>query len=270
MSGRTDVAEFEWHAFKLSKCPSTFNELDSEFSVHMRISGDWTSRLFDRISKQSENCKPQVKQYGDNWIIDMDTSSSDRQRKNVCVKHFPALHVDGPYGSPNEDAFRYPVNISVAAGIGISPFAAVLNELRQTSCKRHINFKMKRMYLIWTCRHVKDFTWFLDLMTDTMKHLTELNLPDLLVCHLYVTRNTAATIYDMPVVDKKLRWFQKRLHFGRPDFKNLFGEIALSHHKQRIGVFYCGPKPLARTLYDSCTATNVQGNTFIFHNESFA
>ena len=34
------------------------------------------------------------------------------------------------------------------------------------------NFKMKRIYLIWVCRDIREFTWFLQLMNDTIKHVS--------------------------------------------------------------------------------------------------
>ena len=35
------------------------------------------------------------------------------------------------------------------------------------------NFKLQRMYLIWTCRDVKEFIWFLELMISTQKHVSD-------------------------------------------------------------------------------------------------
>ena len=266
-----DIANFQWHAFTLTKCPKNGENQDPTFSVHIKISGDWTMRLFDHLSKSLDICGHQLKIFGDTCVLDIDKFHSNVKERAENNEQLPVIYVDGPYGSPNEDVFRYPVNISIAAGIGITPFAAILNDLRKlTLNKLHKNFKMKRMYLIWTCRDVKDFTWFLDLIIDTMKHLVEEDLSDLLVFQLHVTRKTAATISDVSKVDETVELFKKKLKFGRPDFNELFGEIALFHHKQRIGVFYCGPKPIAPILYESCTSTKVQGNTFIFHKESFA
>ena len=33
-------------------------------------------------------------------------------------------------------------------------------------------FKLKRMYLMWACRDINEFTWFLDLIVATSKHVS--------------------------------------------------------------------------------------------------
>lgn len=41
----------------------------------------------------------------------------------------PRVHVDGPFGSPSEEVFNYEVSVCVAGGIGVTPFACVLQAL---------------------------------------------------------------------------------------------------------------------------------------------
>jgi hypothetical protein len=36
--------------------------------------------------------------------------------------------------------------------------------------------------------------------------------------------------------------------FGRPDFNRVLNELSLKHARKTIGVFFCGPKPLAQNL----------------------
>lgn len=42
---------------------------------------------------------------------------------------FNRLYIDGPFGSPSEEVFNYEVSLCVAGGIGVTPFASVLNTL---------------------------------------------------------------------------------------------------------------------------------------------
>jgi NADPH oxidase len=42
---------------------------------------------------------------------------------------FNSVAVDGPFGTATEDIFSYEVDIFVAAGIGVTPFASVLKHI---------------------------------------------------------------------------------------------------------------------------------------------
>ncbi|XP_065676890.1 NADPH oxidase 4 isoform X2 [Hydra vulgaris] len=266
-----DISDLEWHAFTLTKCP-TNDGGDETFSVNMKVAGDWTKKLKAKFFKCINTKGIFMQRVGDNCIINIDKSIVyDNENEENDENVLPIIRVDGPYGSPNEDCFRYPVNISVAAGIGITPFAAVLNKLRSLDPKLvDKNFKMKRMHLVWACRDIQEFTWFLQLMFDTVKHLNSINMGDLLVCHLFVTRGANLTTEDPSMADYKIQWLQKRLRYGRPDFEDILKKISLNHYKTRVGVFFCGPGPLGKVLYDACKSVNFRGNSFIFHKESFA
>ena len=41
----------------------------------------------------------------------------------------PKLAIDGPFGTASEDIFRFEVGVCVCAGIGVTPFASLLQEL---------------------------------------------------------------------------------------------------------------------------------------------
>lgn len=43
--------------------------------------------------------------------------------------------MDGPFGAALTDVFRYPVSVCIAAGIGVTPFAAVLKSLWYRCCE---------------------------------------------------------------------------------------------------------------------------------------
>ena len=42
---------------------------------------------------------------------------------------FCRLYIEGPFGRPMEDVLRYRGSLCVAGGIGITPFAAILNHI---------------------------------------------------------------------------------------------------------------------------------------------
>ena len=39
------------------------------------------------------------------------------------------MAVDGPFGTPSEDIFRYKVAICIGAGIGVTPYASILKSI---------------------------------------------------------------------------------------------------------------------------------------------
>lgn len=43
--------------------------------------------------------------------------------------------MDGPFGAALTDVFHYPVSVCIAAGIGVTPFAAVLKSLWYRCCE---------------------------------------------------------------------------------------------------------------------------------------
>ena len=62
-----------------------------------------------------------------------------------------------------QDAFRFPTNISIATGIGITPFLATIRDLKNYEKRTTKDtFKLKKFHLIWVCRSIKEFIWILD------------------------------------------------------------------------------------------------------------
>ena len=43
--------------------------------------------------------------------------------------------MDGPFGAALSDVFHYPVSVCIAAGIGVTPFAALLKSLWYRCCE---------------------------------------------------------------------------------------------------------------------------------------
>ncbi|GCB76588.1 hypothetical protein scyTo_0018355, partial [Scyliorhinus torazame] len=75
-------------------------------------------------------------------------------------RNYPKLYIDGPFGSPSEEVFNYEVSLCVAGGIGVTPFASVLNTLLDDWKQ----YKLRRLYFIWVCREIQSFLWFADLL----------------------------------------------------------------------------------------------------------
>ena len=57
----------------------------------------------------------------------------------------PRVYIDGPFGSASEDVFKFEVAVLCGAGIGVTPFASILN-------------------FFWICRDFGSFEWFRSLL----------------------------------------------------------------------------------------------------------
>jgi len=85
------LSRFQWHPFTISLC------LDREMQLHIKTDGDWTNRLRD-LAEDDENIK---------------------------------IGLDGPFGAPAQRFYDFDQAIIVGAGIGITPFSAILHDLQE-------------------------------------------------------------------------------------------------------------------------------------------
>lgn len=91
-----------------------------------------TASLYDNLhcedleasnKKISDQC---LKQIANEVRIPIDESCGS----TTDVPRFPKIFVEGPTGSAMEDVFKFKVALCFAGGIGVTPFACVLNTLR--------------------------------------------------------------------------------------------------------------------------------------------
>lgn len=277
------ISQFEWHPFTISSAPD-----DSFLSLHIRKAGDWTGALYNTVKKIQEK-NPES--------LDMEGHGAEN------MSPYPTIYIDGPVGAPAQDYTRYREVVFVGAGIGVTPFASILRNIfyqwesfKCPNCS-HMRFpptfQIRKIYFYWTTREQEALTWF----TDTMNQLSEMDTENRLEIHNYYS-----SIKDEKVIEP-LQALQKFIHntegqdivsglttkqmthFGRPNWKGEFARIAENHErleritpigeKEEIGVFFCGPKPLANTLHEECTGFNQDKNRrakdleFDFHSENF-
>lgn len=56
------------------------------------------------------------------------------------------LAVDGPFGAALTDVFHYPVTMCIAAGIGVTPFAALLKSVWYRCCESQTQLKLSKVW----------------------------------------------------------------------------------------------------------------------------
>ncbi|XP_051962694.1 NADPH oxidase 4 [Xyrauchen texanus] len=232
------VSSFENHPFTLTTCPTEKNET---FGIHLRVLGDWTSRFSQLLLQQANSSE----------ILPM-----------MPQRRYPIVHVDGPFGSPSEDVFNYEVSLCVAGGIGVTPFACVLQALFENWRQ----YKLRRLYFVWVCRELQSFYWFADLLCSLHEKLWQDNRPDYLNVQLYFS-NTQGL---QNISEERYRFLSSRLQIGRPKWKLLFQEIGRANRIARVGVFCCGPKGISKSLHTLCNSNSHSGTAFEYNKESFS
>uniref|UniRef100_A0A1Y1K502 NADPH oxidase 5 n=1 Tax=Photinus pyralis TaxID=7054 RepID=A0A1Y1K502_PHOPY len=187
------------------------------------------------------------------------------------------IYLDGPYGAPSSHIFRAQHAVLIATGIGVTPFASILQSIMHRYWKaRHTCPKCKfawaseipasvmnlrKVDFFWINRDQRSFEWFVNLLSQLEIEQAELGsaMERFLEMHMYITSALQKT--DMKAVGLQLALdllhekekrdlitgLKTRTNAGRPNWDKVFKQI-LDQKKGKVTIFYCGPPQLARIL----------------------
>ncbi|XP_004452701.1 NADPH oxidase 3 [Dasypus novemcinctus] len=239
------ISSLEWHPFTLTSAPE-----DEFFSVHIRAAGDWTGALLEAFGADRQTPR-------EPWSL-------------------PRLAVDGPFGAGLTDAFHYPVSVCVATGIGVTPFAALLKSIRYKCGQPQAELKLRKVYFYWICRDSRAFEWFAELLLSLETQMNEKGKSQFLSYHIFLTswdENQAFHIaFHWDENTDVITGLKQKTFYGRPNWDNEFRQIAYNHPSSNIGVFFCGPSTLSKTLRKMCrlySSADPRGVHFYYNKESF-
>jgi ferredoxin-NADP reductase/Ca2+-binding EF-hand superfamily protein len=217
-----EVARHEWHPFTLSSAPER-----AELTVHVRTLGNWTSALRSLVEARAARTAPLV------------------------------AYVDGPYGSPSAHIFDARFAVFVGAGIGVTPFASVLESvvLRANGGRPS---RLKHVHFFWLNRDQHSFEWFAALLRE-LEQKDDRALLDLHLC-MTAGRGGASSLALEAARDLMHRigrtdlvtGLRTHTHMGHPDWELELAAIAARHAPGPVDVFFCGPHGLAKTLRPLC------------------
>ena len=244
----TEIQPKEFHSFTLTSAPH-----ENFLSCHIKAQGPWTWKL--RNYFDPSNFNPNV----------MD----------------PKIQLDGPFGGGNQDWYKFEVAVMVGGGIGVTPYASILNDLVfGTSTNRYSGVACKKVYFLWTCPSHRHFEWFIDVLRDVERK----DVTNVLEMHIFITqffhkfdlRTTMLYICEnhFQRISKRSMFTGLKAvnHFGRPDMTSFLKFVQKKHsYVSKIGVFSCGPRPLTKSIMSACEEVN-QGRKlpyFIHHFENF-
>ncbi|XP_028835266.1 NADPH oxidase 2 [Denticeps clupeoides] len=236
------ISQLEWHPFTLTSAPE-----EDHFSVHIRIVGDWTERLY-------KACGGDKSEFQDAWKL-------------------PKMAVDGPFGTASEDVFRYEAVVLVGAGIGVTPFASILKSVWYKHVQENADIFTKKIYFYWLCPETQAFEWFADLLQSLEGQMGEKDMSDFLSYNIYLTRwkdkEAAHLRVHHEAENDPITGLKQKTLYGKPNWDTEFSTIAAKHPGSKVGVFLCGPPVLGEQLAKQCIAHSESGVKFIFNKENF-
>lgn len=124
--------------------------------------------------------------------------------KFFCIQ----IRLEGPFGGGNQDWYKFEVAVMVGGGIGVTPYASILNDLVfGTSTNRYSGVSCKKVsmtnksflknnvfiisfvfffkvYFLWICPSHKHFEWFIDVLRDVEKK----DVTNVLEIHIFITQ----------------------------------------------------------------------------------
>ncbi|PON36878.1 Respiratory burst oxidase [Parasponia andersonii] len=267
-----DISKFEWHPFSITSATG-----DDYLSVHIKSLGDWTTELRSRFeASQRENTQ------------EMETKAVSGTKPPQAG--YPKILIKGPYGAPSQDFDEYDILLLIGLGIGATPFISILKDILNieqsdlesgstvSSGSSEPNRKgPKRAYFYWATGEQGSFEWFKGVMDDIAEH----DQHHIIEMHNHLTsvhgegdaRSALISMIQQLQHDENgvdvVSESRIKTHFGRPDWRKVFSEMARKHASSRIGVFYCGPPTLTKKLKKLCQDFSSNSTTFDFHKENF-
>jgi NADPH oxidase 5 len=284
------ITRAEWHPFTISSAP----EQSDHLTLHIRSLGNWTNNLyafFYRYSrmdplKHTNRMSPIERRFKiTNSIIFTDYKRlfSQKVKKieistikepslNLPVNRIENLNmqilIDGPYGTASRDIFNSEHAVLIAAGIGVTPFASILQSLwfkflksykECSTCKNcwfeDIDEKnLKKVDFIWINRDYDSFEWFIELLgkLEAQQLNSKFVNNRFIQIHLYMT--SAKIQQEIKLKDNingESNDFSLRLNPGRPNLDEIFLNVS-NETKGKVDVYYCGNVQLGEMIETKC------------------
>jgi len=232
----THIEPMEMHSFTLTSAPH-----EDFLSVHVKAVGPWTWKLRNTFDKS--------------------INDKEEDKENP-----PKIRIQGPFGGGNQDWYKFEVAVMVGGGIGVTPYASVLNDLVfGTSTNRYSGVACKKVYFLWICPSHRYFEWFIDVLRDVERK----DVTNVLEMHIFITqffhkfdlRTTMLYICEnhfQRLCGRSMFTGLKAInHFGRPEMASFLKFVQKKHsYVSKVGVFTCGPNAMTNAVTEGVDTVN--------------
>lgn len=291
------VSPFEWHPFSITSAPG-----DDYLSVHIRTLGDWTRQLKTVFS---EVCQPPTggksgllradnMQGGNNpsfpkILIDGPYGAPAQDYKKYDVVLLVGLGIGATpmvsivkdiinnmkmKGKDDDDSI---LESSLEMG-RVSGNPSTPNHSSSGKNKSNRGFKTRKAYYYWVTREQGSFEWFKGILNE----VADMDEKGVIEIHNYCT-----SVYEEGDARSALIAMLQSLHhakngvdvvsgtrvkshFAKPNWRQVYKDIARRHPDSRVGVFYCGAPALTKDLKELALHFSHKTTTkFEFHKENF-
>ncbi|KAL0810683.1 hypothetical protein ABMA28_010013 [Loxostege sticticalis] len=270
------------HSFRYMRNKPAIVALHAPENRDRRRSNDSILTIARRRLSKSLSPDKDVESVADKPVINIvspSESSSDGTSMDYPIGKPLEIFLDGPYGAASSHIFGAQHAALVAAGIGVTPFASILQAIMcrhwaaravcprcrhtfHTAAPRH-GTSLKKVDFFWINREQRSFEWFVSLLSQLEMEQAELGGERFLEMHMYITSALQRT--DMKAVGLQLALdllhekekrdlitgLKTRTNAGRPNWDKVFKQLQ-EQNKGKVTVFYCGPPQLARVLRVKC------------------
>ncbi|GJJ14792.1 hypothetical protein Clacol_009060 [Clathrus columnatus] len=229
-----EISYFQWHPFTLTSAPQ-----EDYLSVHIRVVGDFTEALAKAVGCNFEG-RGEKKDSGEKTFAP------------VINRTLPRVMVDGPFGSASEDFLNYETVLLVGAGIGVTPFASILKSIwyRMKDTRNSTETRLSKVYFVWVIRDFGSAEWFHSLLHAIEEQDTQnrIEISIYLTAKIKDDEMNNIIVHDVGSEKDAITSLRAPTHFGRPNWDRVFPSIVEKHPETDIGVFFCGPSVLSKTL----------------------
>jgi hypothetical protein len=269
--------------------PNILFKLGKKFSIDLNNNTEleeWKKKKLEEenFNADEDNILGYMKMYKKHAKVSAQTIGDDQMWRLKVL-------IDGPYGTPSQSIFDAEHAVLVAAGIGITPFASILQSLMyryrrakatcpSCDCKLGEEFicdeklAVRKVDFIWITRDQRSLEWFISMLSQMEIEQAKTG-DNFLETHLYVT--SAKRQSDLRSIGLHLTLdaicsqeqshlidgLKKRTHFGRPNWDIVLQGL-IRKQKGKLNMFYCGPPNLCNVLSKKCNEYNI-----IFKKEVF-